>query len=52
MCLLMSVCAVLFPARCLGWDLGLNWSVSEGCLPTFILWDLGEREKEDELYIM
>ena len=23
--LLMSLCAVLFPAGCLGWDLGLNW---------------------------
>ena len=25
-------CAVLFPAGCLGWDLGLNESVSEGFL--------------------
>ena len=25
MSLLMSLCAVLFPTRCLGWNLGLNW---------------------------
>ena len=23
--LIVSFCAVLFPTRCLGWDLGLNW---------------------------
>ena len=31
MSLLMSLCAVLFPTRCLGWDLGLN----RVFLPTF-----------------
>ena len=25
MSLLKSLCAVLFPTRCLGWDLGLSW---------------------------
>ena len=25
MSLMASFCAVLFPTRCLGWDLGLNW---------------------------
>ena len=25
MSLTASICAVLFPTRCLGWDLGLNW---------------------------
>ena len=25
MSMMVSFCAVLFPTRCLGWDLGLNW---------------------------
>ena len=25
MSIMVSFCAVLFPTRCLGWDLGLNW---------------------------
>ena len=42
MSMMVSFCAVLFPTRCLGWDLELNWASFWGFSFLLLIWHFHE----------